>query len=75
MRYIPCQKVEPVNAMKFNDVGDPLAATGSDRGLAVTSRALRGGGNSGRDGSQPRGGVESASRRMRYHRLHRKRMH
>ncbi|MGW5516378.1 hypothetical protein [Nocardia africana] len=60
-----------MNAMNSNDVGNVLAPPGPDTGRAAPHEMC--GGHSGGDGSEPRGGVESADRRSRDHRLRRKR--
>ncbi|PPJ00791.1 hypothetical protein C5E51_03055 [Nocardia nova] len=60
---------DPVNAMNSNDVGNPPAPPGPDTGRAAPHDAMCGGGHGDGDGSEPRGGVESADRRSRDHRL------
>ncbi|MBF6447678.1 MULTISPECIES: hypothetical protein [Nocardia] len=59
-----------MNAMNSNDVGDP---PGPDAGRAAPHDAICGGGHGDGDGSEPQGGVVSADRRSRDHRLRYKR--
>ncbi|NKY87954.1 hypothetical protein [Nocardia veterana] len=56
--------------MNSNDVGNPVAESGPHTGPGAPTRPVRG---AAADPLDPRGGIDAAVRRLRDHRIHRKR--